>query len=273
MVQQVLVISEKADFTASETEVCKNVPITLTASNNNTQHIAAYAWTITKGNTTYGTPAGRSVQFAFPAAGQYNIRLVITDILGCTDTLTRPLYIKVNGPSADFSVINPEVCTNTTIVFADSSQSDGVHPIQRWTWNYGDGATETLTGGPFQHTYSKSGIYPVQLTVVDNLGCSDTRTRQHAVTISRPAARFESPDSLSCTGKPVRFINQTTGNDPVYTWYFGDGQTTAAVQPAHIYQQEGDYTVKLVANDRFGCSDSITKPLYIRIRNPGPVSR
>jgi gliding motility-associated-like protein len=268
MTQQVLVISEKAGFTASETEVCKNVPVTLTANNSNAQYVSTYAWIISKGTTTYGTPAGRSVQFAFPAAGQYNIQLVVTDILGCTDTLTKPQYIKVNGPSADFSVINPEVCTNTTIVFADSSQSDGVHPIQRWTWNYGDGATETLTGGPFRHTYTQSGIYPVQLTVVDNLGCSDTRTRQHAVTISRPVTRFESPDTLSCTGKPVRFINQTTGNDPVYTWYFGDGQTTAALQPAHIYQQEGDYTVKLVANDRFGCADSITKALYIRIRNP-----
>lgn len=268
MVSQVLVVSEKADFTASDTVVCKNVPITLTATNSQAQYIASYAWTISKGNTSFSSPRGKAVQFAFPAAGQYDIRLIITDIYGCTDTLTRPLYIRVNGPSADFMPINPEVCTNTTIVFADSSQSDGLHPIQQWKWNYGDGATETLTGAPFQHTYTKSGVFAVQLTVVDNLGCSDTRTRQHAVTISRPSARFESPDSLSCTGKPVRFINQTTGNDPVYTWDFGDGQTTAAVQPAHIYKQEGDYTVKLVANDRYGCADSATRQLYIRIRDP-----
>lgn len=268
MVSQVLVVSEKADFSASDTVVCKNVPIILTAINSQAQNIASYAWTISKGNTTYGTPTGKAIQFAFPVAGQYNIRLIITDIYGCKDSLTKPLYIRVNGPSADFIAINPEVCTNNTILFSDSSQSDGLHPIQQWKWNYGDGITETLTGAPFQHTYTQTGIFPVQLTVVDNLGCSDTRIRQHAVTISRPAAKFESPDSLSCTGKAVRFVNQTIGNNPVYTWYFGDGQSTAAVQPAHVYTQEGDYTVKLVANDRFGCADSVTRQLYIRIRDP-----
>ena len=266
--RQVVIVSEKADFTASDTVVCKNIPLTLTAVNSQAQYISSYAWTITKGSTTYGTPAGRTVQFAFPAAGQYTVRLIIKDIYGCADTLVKPLYIQVNGPTADFSVINPEVCTNTTILFADSSKSDGQHPIQQWKWNYGDGATETLTSGPFQHTYTKSGIYPVQLTVVDNLGCADTRTMQYAVTISRPVVQFESPDTLSCTGKPVRFINQTTGNSPVYAWYFGDGQTTAATQPAHAYTQEGDYTIKLVANDRFGCADSMIRQQYIHIRDP-----
>ncbi|NII23618.1 PKD domain-containing protein [Pseudoflavitalea sp. X16] len=266
--KQVLIVSEKADFTASDTVICKNVPVTLTAINSQTQNIASYAWTITKDNRAYGTPAGRSVQFTFPAAGQYNVRLIIKDIYGCADTLSKALYIQVNGPTADFKVLNPEVCTNTTILFADSSQSDGQHPVQQWKWNYGDGATETLTSGPFQHTYTQSGVYAVQLTVVDNLGCTDTHTIQHAVTISRPVVQFESPDTLSCTGKPVRFINKTTGNGPVYTWYFGDGQTTAATQPAHTYTQEGDYTVKLVASDRYGCADSMTRQQYIRIRDP-----
>lgn len=266
--RQVVIISEKADFTASVTEVCKNVPITLNAVNSQAQNISSYAWTITKGNTAYGTPTGRNVQFAFPATGLYTVRLIIKDLYGCADTLSKLQYIKVNGPISDFSVINPEVCTNTTILFADSSKSDGEHAIQQWAWNYGDGATETLTAGPFQHTYTRSGIYPVQLTVTDNIGCTDTRTIQHAVTISRPVVQFESPDTLSCTGKPVRFINQTSGNSPVYTWYFGDGQTTAATQPAHAYLQEGDYTIKLVANDRFGCADSLTKQQYIRIRDP-----
>jgi gliding motility-associated-like protein len=266
--KQVLIVSEKADFTTSDTVVCKGIPVTLTAVNSNAAYIAAYNWLVTKDNVTYGTPAGRTVQYTFPAAGQYSLRLVITDLYGCTDTLAKPLYIRVNGPAADFGVINPEVCTNTTIHFADSSHSDGLHPIQQWAWDYGDGAKETLGSAPFQHTYTQSGVFPVQLTVTDNLGCSDTRIIQHAVTVSRPVVQFVSPDTLSCTSKPIRFTNQTIGNSPVYTWYFGDGQTTAAEQPTHNYTAEGDYTVKLVANDRYGCADSLTKQLYIHIGNP-----
>ncbi len=83
-----MIISEKADFSASDTVVCKNVPINLTATNSQAQNIASYSWMISKGNTTYGTPTGKAVQFSFPVAGQYNIRLIITDIYGCTDTPT-----------------------------------------------------------------------------------------------------------------------------------------------------------------------------------------
>jgi gliding motility-associated-like protein len=266
--KQVLILSEKADFTTSDNIACKNTPVTLTAVNSNAQYISGYAWQITKDNVVIATPAGPSVQFSFPAAGQYGIRLVITDLYGCTDTLDKPFSIKVNGPTADFSVLNPEVCTNTTIRFADSSKTDGEHPIQQWTWNYGDGATETLSGAPFQHLYTQSGVYPVQLTVKDNAGCTDTRLLQHAVTISRPVVQFVSPDTLSCTTQAIRFVNQTTGNNPVYTWYFGDGQTTAAEQPAHSYSSIGDYTIKLVASDRYGCADSLTKQLYIHIEDP-----
>lgn len=266
--QQLLIVSEKAAFTVSDSVVCKKTPLMMSAINTTAANVAKYGWTITKGGRIYGTPTGQSISFSFPDAGQYNIRLIVTDIYGCTDTLLKPLAVRVNGPTADFSVINPEVCINSIVQFADSSVSDGQHAIQQWRWDYGDGQTEILTGGPFRHNYTKSGLFAVRLTVTDVLGCSDTRLKQQAVTISTPVPNFMSPDTLSCTGGSVRFINQTTGSNPVYRWDFGDGQTSAAQQPAHQYQQEGDYTVQLVASDRYGCADSITRTQYIQIRDP-----
>lgn len=266
--EQLLIVSEKADFTLSDSIVCKNKPLTFSAVNSTAANVAKYGWTITKGGRTYGTPTGSTLSFSFPDAGQYTIRLIVTDIYGCTDTLVKPLAVRVNGPTADFSVINPEVCINSIVHFADSSVSDGQHAIQQWRWDYGDGAIEKLTGGPFQHNYTKSGMLTVKLTVTDVLGCADTRTKKQAVMISTPVTNFISPDTLSCTGGSVRFINQTTGNNPIYRWDFGDGQTSAAQQPAHQYKTEGDYTVKLVASDRYGCADSITRTQYIQIRDP-----
>ncbi len=99
--------------------------------------------------------------------------------------------------SPRISGAHPEVCTNSTVHFADSSVSDGLHVIQKWQWDYGDGATETLNAVPFQHTYTLSGSYTVKLTVTDNLGCADTRIRQHAVIISRPVTQSESLGYLS----------------------------------------------------------------------------
>ncbi|WP_276485193.1 PKD domain-containing protein [Paraflavitalea pollutisoli] len=266
--QQLLVIAEKAAFTISDSIACKNKPLTLSAINTTAANVAKYGWTISKGSRVFGTPTGQSISFSFPDAGQYTIRLIVTDIYGCTDTLVKPQVVQVYGPTADFAVINPEVCINSTVHFADSSVSDGQHAIQQWRWDYGDGATELLTGGPYQHNYNKSGLFAVKLTVTDELGCSDSRLKQQAVTISTPVPNFTSPDTLSCTGGAVRFVNQTTGSHPIYRWDFGDGVTSAAQQPAHQYKTEGDYTVKLVASDRYGCADSITRLQYIHIRDP-----
>ncbi len=269
--RQVIVISEKADFTASETEVCKGSSITLNAVNSDPLHVSSYAWSITRNNASYGNPTGQSVKFTFNDAGQYNIRLVVTDINGCKEELLKPLFIQVYGPTADFKPDNPAVCPGATISFTDQSQSDGTHPIQKWAWDYGDGTVETLTGGPFSHTYTMPGIYNVQLTVTDNKGCSHTRVLSKAVNISRPVVQFNSPDTQSCVDKPVRFLNQSVSSTGIFTWYFGDGQTSSSTQPIHHYMAEGDYTVKLVVKDMYGCTDSLTRPAYIVIRNPVPA--
>lgn len=266
--KQVLVISEKADFTISDTMTCKFKPVTLTAINSDASNLSAYTWQVTKDNRSFDNPTGRTTSFSFPEAGYYNIQLIITDIYGCKDSLYKPMLVHIYGPTADFRVINSTICTNGTVQFADFSKTDGIHAITKWLWTYGDGASADLTGGPYQHTYTRSGSYPVALKVTDEMGCSHTLTVPNAVTISRPVVGFSSPDSLSCNNKLVRFTNTTSGNDPVYAWSFGDGQITAAANPTHAYAAEGDYTIKLLATDRYGCADSLTKLVYIHIRDP-----
>lgn len=266
--KQVVVIEEKAAFSTSATEICKGTAITFSALNTNPQNVRGYSWLIIRNSVSVGTLTGINPKFTFQEAGKYDIRLTVTDINGCTDILTKSLLITVNGPTANFRPVNPDVCPGSTITFTDQSVSDGTHPIVKWTWNYGDGTIETRTGGPFAHTYAVPGVYNVQLTVTDNMGCTHSRTLTKAVNISRPVVRFISPDSLSCVGKSVRFQNQSISNAGTYTWYFGDGTGSTASQPTHIYTAEGDYSVKLVVHDLYGCSDSLTKTAYIRIRNP-----
>jgi gliding motility-associated-like protein len=201
----------------------------------------------------------------------FTVKLIVNDIFGCTDTITKPLYINVEGPDAGFTTAPLTACANTPIVFTDTSSANTLQPIVSWTWDYGDGITETLNSGPFAHAYKQPGNYTVVLTVEDNKGCSDQAVQYSTFTISQPVAQFESQDLTSCTGKPIRFNNYSTGNISSYQWWFGDGRLSGDHQPLIQYLNEGTFDIKLVTTDFFGCTDTLIKPAYINIRNPNAL--
>jgi PKD repeat protein len=70
-------------------------------------------------------------------------------------------------------------------------------------------------------------------------------------TVSNPATTICIPNPLVITN------NSTYGN--TYLWDFGDGITSHAVNPSHVYSNAGSYTVSLTVSDSNDCytADSI----------------
>lgn len=263
--RQVDVIAEVADFVASDTVICKGSIVTFQTRNVNTANIASHTWSFGDGVVRMW---GDRIDHIYTASGNYTVRLVIRDRNGCSDTLTRPLYIRVNGPEANFSSAVPGACLDTAVVFNDASTSDGIHPITTWIWDFGDGDRDTLTGPPFRHSYANPGHYAVKLIVVDNIGCTDSITRPNTVIISQPQAAFHAPDTVTCVNKSIRFLNSSSGPGLTHIWDFGDGQSSVQNSPLHAYSAEGVYTISLAIKDMYGCTDTLTRPLYITVRNP-----
>ena len=263
--RQIIIIAEPVAFNASDTVVCKGTVVTFSALNSNQQNIRNYQWSF--GDGTFGGNA--TTGHIYTRTGVYSVQLIITDVNGCSDTLNKTQYIRVNGPTADFKALTPSVCIQSVVQFTDSSYSDGTHPIKQWIWNYGDGSTDTLAGPPFQHLYINPGVFTVSLTVVDSIGCRNQQQKNSYLVISRPFPAFSSADTVSCTNKSIRFLNQTAGNGPLnYQWNFGNGNISTAFNPVTSYSLEGEYGIKLIVTDRFGCQDSLFKNNYIKIRNP-----
>lgn len=257
------VINERAAFTASDTIVCRNTAVTFNADGNPTW-ISAYTWNFGDNHTGSGNPKSNR----YTSAGIYTVSLIIKTIDGCQDTLVKPDYILVNGPTANFGSTLPGSCKMSPIVFSDSSSTDGTHSIVSWTWNYGDGNIETSSIPPFIHQYTTPGNYTISLTVTDTEGCRDSISRSNLITISNPRAAFISPDSITCPGRTVEFTSRSSGPSLQHFWDFGDGNTSTQRNPVHQYAADGDYTIKLLVVDLYGCRDSITKPSYIHIVTP-----
>jgi len=264
--QTVRITNETADFAALNTVVCRNTAQTFTALNTTPANITRYRWDFGDGNIING---GSTISYTYRQSGQFDVTLTITDVNNCTSSLLKPLYIQANGPVAGFTVPATGICAFTPVVFTDASVPDGSNPIVQWRWKYGDGTSDTLTAPPYEHTYNRAGQYNVTLVVTDGMGCTDSITKPRSVLISKPSPLFSTPDTLSCVNGPVHFVNQTASNTPTsYTWDFGDGQTSSALNPIHNYTIEGTFTIKLTATDRYGCIDSISAGQYIGIFNP-----
>lgn len=265
--QTIVIRDQKPDFTADNTEGCKPFTPTLTAKVLNPAMIQNYSWDFGNGQLINGG-ASPSQKFTYPEAGDYYVKLITTDIYGCKYEVEKKPFIRVNGPDADFTSTTNSGCKGLTTTFIDSTKTDGINPIVKWEWEFGDGTKETFTAPPFQHTYDSVGDYNVSVTVTDAKGCTSKKTRREFVVISTIKASWTSPKA-SCPGDNMVFQNQTISDLP-YTavWDFGDGGTSTAIHPRHIFQDTGIYTVKMVARDLFGCEDSLTRPNIIRIAKP-----
>jgi PKD repeat protein len=60
----------------------------------------------------------------------------------------------------------------------------------------------------------------------------------------------------------VEFTDRSTGNPTSWSWNFGDGATSTARNPTHIYLLPGDYTATLTVRDSAG--DTSSKSVVIR---------
>jgi gliding motility-associated-like protein len=259
----VQVVDEKALFTPSKTVLCKGEVLTLSTPSIHAANIASWQWNFGDGTTSSDAA---TVSHAYTKPGTYSVSLTITDVLGCVDS--RSIEVTVYGPAAGFTQDKDGVCLGTTIQLRDASASDGTNALVKWVWNYGDGTLDSTGAAPQKHLYKASGEYTVSLSVVDAYGCVDNITKANTIIIADPKAGFSSPDSLSCTGKPVQFVNQSLGYDLQYTWSFGDGTGSTEASPVHHYSATGLYTIGLEVKDRFGCTASQEKASFVNISLP-----
>ncbi len=264
-VYPVQIIVEKAGFTASSTSVCKGDSIALQPVGFNARNVTGYQWYYATGGDT-----SSHIKVAYSQPGAYTVALIITNITGCTDTLIKTNYLHVNGPIAGFAEAKSSACLNKggIINFNDQTTTDGTHAVRNWQWNFGDGSSQALASPPFAHAYTAGGSYSIQLKVTDAAGCSDSISKANEISIGNPKASFYSPDTTSCSNRPINFIDSSTGNGLSYAWRFGDGINSSDASPVHTYPSVGTYDVELRIWDIYGCRDSVLTNNYISIDQP-----
>lgn len=264
-IRTVVVDDNNGKLVISDTVVCRNTKVNFSLTNLNTISAATYTWSVGEGNliTTGGGPL---TEYVYTNAGKFNVWVAIDYANGCKDTIEYN-SIKVYGATAKFSSPENTFCSGSTIVFNDSSFTDGTHAITNWLWNYGDGTVENNNNAAASHFYATGGSFDVKLKVIDNYGCTDSIVKNNIVNIAQTIANFTT-DTLVCPSTSIYFLNHSSGNNLNYQWSYGDGNTANGFAVNHSYTNQGIYTVRLIATDDIGCADTLVRTNYIKVYYP-----
>ena len=254
-----------ADFTFDQAIVCPNEPIGVSFSDASTGDTTLIAWNWDFGDGSTSSQTNPSHSYSSP--GNYSISLIITDVLGCRDTVSKPTAVQVRtAPTPSYTQTDTNNCTPLTINFFDTS-TNGDAAIVTWHWDFGTGDS-SLQQNP-SYTWPTAGVYTVTLTTTDLNGC-EASTSSTVEAYALPVANFLSPDTLGCSSHTASFIDLSTSPNNLvgWLWDFGDGTTSTQANPAHTYATDGNYSVSLTVTDQFGCSNTTVKNQYIRLTHP-----
>jgi PKD repeat protein len=137
---------------------------------------------------------------------------------------------------------------------------------------------DTTTSSPSFTTSFSSGTYIWQTQAVSSSpGGTSSVSECHTLTIgtpppSPPTAQFTSSPSNPLTGDPVSFADTSTGNPTSWIWNFGDGQTSAAQSPTHVFANAGRFHVTLTASSTGGPSTPAGADITVSAKVTKPVA-
>lgn len=205
---------------------CTSPTVMLSVASTPTSNVS-YSWSI-GGSTPAATIANPGV-----------ITVTVTNMLnGCTATAQYHVIGNVAAPSVVAAFGTMSCTTNTVALLAISG-----NPNVTYAWT-GPWATSIVSGAYTASPVCTSvGIYTVVVT--DPItSCSTTQTV--SVVHGTVTAAFDADPTSGISPLSVNFTNQSAGAT-AYSWSFGNGNGSSAVDPNQVFTGSQTYTVMLIA--------------------------
>jgi PKD repeat protein len=215
--------------------VCVNVPATLTAQASGGTGTLNIVWS--------GIGSGPSVQHAFAAS--QNVHVTVTDQAGCSGpSLSLPITVLDLSLASLLTYGDTAFCPGgTAVVGAALAGYPGAFTI---TWP----ELATSGPGPFSFICDQDSLLHVEVTDI----CANTLQAIIPIQVEVPPTIIL-PDTIAAGCAPLTaHFPAGLANVPVnWLWQFGDGSTSTAMTPVHVYNA-GDYTVSVTVTTPLGCT-------------------
>ncbi len=241
--------------------------------------VSQYSW-------SFGTSSAETSNTF--SSGSTLVTLTVTDTFGDISEANVSIMADGNNPVPAFNVIVKtgvsdegeayNISTSNVdedymvVVFNASESDDADSMISDYSWDFGDGNTDT--GDVVSHIFADPGDFSVQLTVTDAAGNSDSSTTSITVNdIEPPRAAFNwsytndtggNVAGAAVEGLPTHFnaggTEDNSDDNLTYIWDFGDGTNGTGVTVNHTFDETSDeaFNVILEVTDASGNKDQIS---------------
>lgn len=243
-----------ARFTMTPNEGTAGTVFNFDASNSSSPGgtIQIYDWDF----GDFRTEVGQKVTHQYSTAGNYTVKLTITDDKQQQASTTRKVQIKKGSPPiARFTVTPSAGSTSDEFKFDASESEDKDGRIVSYEWKFNGGSK--YTGKVFTRKFPEEGDYTVELTVLDDDGLSGTRESDINVRGGlAPVARFTVTPSSGGVDTTFTFdasnSSDSDGRIVDYVWKFAGGSTYHGKSFSRKFPEEGTYFLTLTVTDDDG---------------------
>ncbi len=184
----------------------------------------------------------------YKAKGSYTVRLIVTDDIGCKDTMIIVNAVTIVKPDPSFTMSDSvAVCPPLLVQFTNTTPN-----ANNYIWKTGLSSYASKNASEF---YTARNKYDVTLIAIDKYGCTDSVTA--SVRILGYTGAFSYSPLIGCKPLTVNFTATTT-NVKSMTWDFDDGVVLNSMSGAvsHIYNTPGSYVPRIIFEDSAGCRSS-----------------
>jgi PKD repeat protein len=255
-----------AAFTASPSAVPEGNQVTFDASGSSpgdsAGSITDYSWDFGDGTSAVDRGTDATVSHTFTDPGTYTVTLTTTDDLHVVNTTPTTEQVTV----APFTVSAPVPAPGggDDVTFTAGSPGAACGTVTGYTWDFGDGSSETGPDRTVVHNYTDPGSKTVSVT----FQCSGGNQGPDNATVvvdTPPTAAFTPPPPPTAVRPGTAITFDASGSHAAggrtitdYAWDFGDGAAVVHAGSAnsitHTFTTPGLYTVTLSTTDDLGVS-------------------
>ncbi|TXC77062.1 PKD domain-containing protein [Luteibaculum oceani] len=226
-----------------------------------------YKWDLGVGGSTLDTTIG-----FYDKPGTYDVSLIVTTPNGCSDTITVPEMIEIEGPFADsISVSDDAFCANDTFQLT----VHGAINTQLYSWNFGDGISQQITppDSTVKYAYDRGYSDPITVTLFLINGTCKVPYQKELIVDELTAFIEPLPvDTFCSVPQTLQFVSISQGANISNVEWDYDKQGFGP-SDTKTYTDYGTFTTTLrVSDDATGCSDIDSIQLWIFEKPPLVVS-
>lgn len=237
-------------------DTCSNLVIFTNQSSSDNGEPLTYTWYFGDGDSsTLISPT-----HAYLVDSVYTVTLITNKGSFCADTSETQISYSSTSHllNVDFNLDDSIFC-NPAIFKATNISLNG----ESFQWYLNDDMTSS--DSIYTDTLTAPGTYKLKLLAVDPATCKKRDSLIKTLVVSRfGESDFEiARDSCSLIVQFKNLSGAVSGIPNTYKWYFGDGDSSAEVNPLHIYKETNIYTITLLTNPESACADTTVKTFLI----------